>query len=63
MPVTISLSSSIGIVIPILGLCCLLPLAAAAYLEPKKDYSRRLYICMLLALRRDPGAGGTAAAF
>jgi signal transduction histidine kinase/ActR/RegA family two-component response regulator len=49
MPVTISLSSSIGIVIPILGLCCLLPLAAAAYLEPKKDYSRRLYICMLLA--------------
>ena len=35
-----------GIVIPILGLCIIFALAVAAYFEPKKDYSRRLYIFM-----------------
>jgi|GEM_PF-741232 len=35
--------------IPILGLCVVLSLGIAAYLEPQKDYSRRTYIQMLLS--------------
>ena len=38
-----------NLIVPILGLCILLPLFAAAYLEPKKDYSRRTFISMLYA--------------
>ena len=41
-----SIPQSEGIVIPILGLCIIFALAVAAYLEPKKDYSRRVYIFM-----------------
>ncbi len=43
-----SIPQSEGIVIPILGLCIIFALAVAAYLEPKKDYSRRVYIFMLI---------------
>lgn len=35
--------------IPVLGLCVVLSLGVAAYLEPQKDYSRRTYILMLLS--------------
>jgi signal transduction histidine kinase len=37
-----------GIAIPVLGLCIIFALAIAAFLEPKKDYSRRVYIFMLI---------------
>ena len=36
-----------NIAIPLLGICILLPLAVAAYLEPKKDFSRRVFLTML----------------
>jgi hypothetical protein len=38
-----------NLAIPILGLCIVLFLGIAAYLEPQKDYSRRTYIQMLVS--------------
>ena len=35
--------------LPILGICIVLSLGIAAYLEPQKDYSRRTYIQMLFS--------------
>ena len=35
------------IVIPVIGICILVPLIAATYFEPRRDYSRRVYIAML----------------
>jgi len=32
---------------PVVGLCIILPLGLAAYFEPKKDYSRRIFLSML----------------
>ncbi len=37
-----------NLAIPVLGICIVLSLGIAAYLEPQKDYSRRTYIQMLL---------------
>lgn len=36
------------IAIPIVGICIIFALAVAAYVEPKKDFSRGIYITMLL---------------
>jgi len=38
-----------NLAIPVLGLCVVLALGIAAYMEPQKDYSRRTYIQMLLS--------------
>lgn len=38
-----------NLAIPILGLCVVLFLGIAAYLEPQKDYSRKTYIQMLVS--------------
>lgn len=37
----------IDIVVPLIGICILIPLAAASFFEAKKDYSRRIYCAML----------------
>ena len=38
-----------NLAIPVLGLCVVLALGIAAYMEPQKDYSRKTYIQMLLS--------------
>jgi len=38
-----------NLAIPILGLCVVLSLGIAAYMEPQKDYSRKTYILMLFS--------------
>ena len=36
-----------NLLVPLAGICILLVLGLAAYMEPKKDYSRRIYLFML----------------
>ena len=35
-----------NVAIPIVGICIIFALMVAAYLEPKKDYSRKIFIFM-----------------
>ena len=35
-----------NLLVPLAGICILLVLGLAAYMEPKKDYSRRIYLFM-----------------
>jgi signal transduction histidine kinase len=46
---TESILKAAELAVPILGICIVLSLGVAAYLEPQKDYSRRTYIQMLLS--------------
>lgn len=38
-----------NVAIPIVGICIIFALMVAAYLEPKKDYSRKIFIFMLVS--------------
>src|SRR5574344_11156 len=39
-----------SILIQVLGICIVLPLFIAVSFEPKRDYSRKIYVCMIISV-------------